>query len=92
MIDIKSFNKALKSAWVKKYLDKDNHGKWKLFLDFELQELGGADIFKSNLNTKDLLNLYKVQDTFTAEILSTWSEINYDDRITSNKQFLSTNL
>ena len=92
MIDIKSFNKALKSAWVKKYLDKDNHGKWKLFLDFEPQELGGADTFKSNLNTKDLLNLYKVQDTFTAEILSIWSEINYDDAITFNNQFLSTNL
>ena len=28
MIDIKSFNKALKSTWIKKYLDKDNHGKW----------------------------------------------------------------
>ena len=64
MIDIKSFNKALKSAWVKTYIDKDNHGKWKLFLDFEPQELGGADTFKSNLNTKDLLNLYKVQRHF----------------------------
>ena len=30
MIDIKSFNKALKSTWVKEYLDNDNHGKWKL--------------------------------------------------------------
>ena len=28
MIDIKSFNKALKSTWVKKYLDNNNHGKW----------------------------------------------------------------
>ena len=30
MINMKSFNKALKSAWVKKHLDNDNHGKWKL--------------------------------------------------------------
>ena len=27
MIDIKSFNKELKSTWVKKYLDNDNNGK-----------------------------------------------------------------
>ena len=32
MIDIKCFNKALKSSWVKKYLDHENYGKWKLFL------------------------------------------------------------
>ena len=30
MIDI-SFNKALKTAWIKKYLDTSNQGKWKLF-------------------------------------------------------------
>ena len=32
MIDIKLFNKALKLSWIKKYLDTENHGKWKLFL------------------------------------------------------------
>ena len=36
MIDLISFNKALKSTggrgWVKKYLDPENHGKWKFFL------------------------------------------------------------
>ena len=31
MIDLKSFNKALKSTWVKKNLDLENHGKWKHF-------------------------------------------------------------
>ena len=33
---IESFNKARKSTWVKKYLDNDNHGKWKLLLDSEI--------------------------------------------------------
>ena len=27
MIDLISFNKALKPTWVKKYLDPENHGK-----------------------------------------------------------------
>ena len=49
MIDIKSFNKALKATWVKKYLDNDNHGKWKLLLDSEIHDLGGDVIFKGNL-------------------------------------------
>ena len=32
MIDLLSFNKSLKTIWIKKYLDKTNMGKWKLFL------------------------------------------------------------
>ena len=54
MIDIKSFNKALKSTWVKKYLDNDNNGRWKLFFDSELHDFGGAVFFKGNLNKYDL--------------------------------------
>ena len=52
MIDIKSFNKALKSTWVKKYLDNDNRGKWKLLFDSEIHDLGGDVILKGNLNKK----------------------------------------
>ena len=31
MIDIASFNKALKSVWIRKYLDESKKGKWKFF-------------------------------------------------------------
>ena len=31
MLDIESFSKSLKATWIKKYLDKENRGKWKLF-------------------------------------------------------------
>ena len=54
MIDIKSFNKALKSTWVKKYLDNDNHGKCKLLFDSEIHDYSGDVIFKGNLNKNDL--------------------------------------
>ena len=30
MIDISSFNKSLKTTWIKKYLDNNNKGKWKM--------------------------------------------------------------
>ena len=38
MIDIESFNKGLKTTWVKKYIDVNNHGKWKLFFDLGITE------------------------------------------------------
>ena len=31
MLDIQSFNCALKAKWVQKYLDDSNQAKWKLF-------------------------------------------------------------
>ena len=43
-----SFNNSLKSTWVKKYLYNDNHGKWKLFFDYELHDFGGVLMFKGN--------------------------------------------
>ena len=36
MLDIVSFNNALKAKWVQRLLDPNNKGKWKLFLDFSL--------------------------------------------------------
>ena len=39
MIDIASFNKALKSMWIRKYLDESNKGKWKLFLTLSSKNL-----------------------------------------------------
>ena len=36
MLDIQSFNNAVKAKWVQRYLDPNNKGKWKLFTDFFL--------------------------------------------------------
>ena len=54
MIDLISFNKALKSTWVKKYLDPENHGKWKYFFEWQLHQYGGPAIFRGNLNKQDI--------------------------------------
>ena len=40
MIDIDSFSKSLKATWIKKYLDEENKGKWKIFFDLELEFFG----------------------------------------------------
>ena len=91
MIDIKSFNMALKSTWVKKYLDPTNQGKWKLVFNSELQYFGGPAVFKGNLN-KDDLNHISTSDLFTKEIIKIWSEINYEATIQSNDHYLSMSL
>ena len=41
----------------------------------------------SNLNKEDTTNLLNVSNCFISEILSVWSEVNFEDRITSENQF-----
>ena len=55
MIDIRLFTEALKLSLVKKYLDKGNEAKWKLFFNVQLRDLVGDIIFKGNLHKKDVL-------------------------------------
>ena len=45
MIDISSFSKSLKTTWIKKYLDNNNKGKWKIFFDITLKKYGCLKTF-----------------------------------------------
>ena len=45
MIDIRSFNESLKMKWIQGYLNNDNQGKWKLFVDYFLRKYGGKAVF-----------------------------------------------
>ena len=69
MVDLSSFNKSLKTTWIRKYLDTTNHGKWKEIVFLELEKHGGSLIFKSNLNKTDSLKTFSVQNNFTKELL-----------------------
>ena len=87
MIDLFSFNKSLKSTWITKYLDTNNNGKWKLFLDDVLKNCGGENILTSNLNIRDTLEITKVSNAFFREILEIWGEINFENQIMSEEHF-----
>ena len=91
MIDIVSFNKALKTAWIQKYLDESNKEKWKLFLDAELENFGGPVVL-NNLNKTDTKNISKSFAPFFEEIIEIWAELNYQEQITSVDSFLSQDL
>ena len=56
MVDSESFNKSLKVAWISKYLDPEDFGKWKIFFDLELKKYGGGAVFNGNLDRKDTTN------------------------------------
>ena len=92
MIDIASFNKALKSVWIRKYLDESNKGKWKLFFDAELEKLGGKIVFRGNLDVKDSKKLANNLSPFLKEILEIWSELNYQGSIETVESFLTQSL
>ena len=91
MIDIESFNKSLKAIWIKKYLDMENQGDWKTFLDFELRKYGGIAIFTGNLNKKDT-SAIKISDPFIKEVMEIWSEVNFEQAIVTEDHFFRSSL
>ena len=76
MIDIFSYNKSLKTTWIMKYLDDENSGKWKLFLEKELEKYDGKLIFSGNLNRKDTSETFHVTNPIFQELLCIWAEVN----------------
>ena len=44
MIDLISFNKSLKTTWIKKYLDNSNSEKLKIFFDMALKKFGCQNV------------------------------------------------
>ena len=92
MIDIESFSKALKTTWVKTFLDRNNNGKWKLFFEVELQNLGGTSFLYCNLYRRNLQGYVQSEDAFLLEVVKIWAEINFENKIGSFNDFLSTNL
>ena len=81
MLDIQSFNCALKAKWVQKYLDDSNQAKWKLFFDYFINEHDGKLLLTGNLNQADVAGL-NIQDTFTKEVIEIWSSLNYEENLT----------
>ena len=76
MLDIQTFNRALKAKWIQKYLDSRNKGKWKLFLDFFLAKYNANLLITGNLNVADAASL-EIDDPFTKELIEIWSRLNF---------------
>ena len=57
---------------MRKYLNEDNSGKWKLLFDFQLEDYGGAE---SEATSKYI----NVPDPFITEIVQIWTEISWGE-------------
>jgi len=64
MIDIESFSKSLKTIWINRYMDQNNHGKWKVLFKTELQRCCGDFVFQCNLKREDLDSHFNISDVF----------------------------
>ena len=58
------------------------------FFDLELERHGGSMVLTSNFNKKDTIENLKIKNCFIKETLLIWAEVNFDDHIMSEKQFL----
>ena len=92
VIDVESFNKSLKTTLIKRYLYKNNQGKWKLFFHLDLESFGGTAVLTGNLNTNDINKIYKINNSFIKEVLIFWTEVNFKNQIISENQFLNQSL
>ena len=89
MIEIFSFNKSFKATWIKKYLDVNNKGSWKIFFDLEFRQFGGDLILYGNLHKRDILSMSSyISCPFLKEILEIWSDLFFFyEKITSEEVF-----
>ena len=92
MMNISSFNKSLKTTWIKKYLDNNNKGKWKFFFDKTLIKYGCQKLFSYNLNIRDTLSITTTSDIFLKELLGIWAEVNFEPEIAPKDLFLDQQL
>ena len=78
MLDIRSFNYALKSKWIKKYLHENSQAK---FFDFFNKQHDGKLLLTGNLKKADVAGL-NIQNSFTKEVIEIWSNLTQDENPT----------
>ena len=75
MLDIQSFNNAVKAKWIQRHLDPNNKGKGKLFTDFFLGNHDATALFFGNSKPEDVATL-EIEDPYTKELVEAWCRVN----------------
>jgi len=71
MIDHENMIKALSLSWLKRIMDVECSGFWKLYLDYLFSKQGGLFIFQCNYD----VNQIDIPSTFYNELLSWWLDL-----------------
>jgi len=85
MFHFPSIISGLKIAWVKRYLNDHNQGKWKCFFRHHLQHFGGNLIWSCNMNVKEK-KLDSIQNTFINNIVKEWCQFTFTTDINNTNQ------
>ena len=80
MIDINAFINSIKATWIKRIIDPNNTGQWKISYQYLLSKLGGEFFFKCNCNPTHLTKLLP-KESFFRDIMQAWCKINYDKEV-----------
>merc|ERR1712002_1373631 len=84
MFHFPSIISGLKIAWVKRYLNDQNKGKWKCFFDYHLEKFGGNMIWTCNLNANEKI-LDSIKNTFICDIVKEWCKFTYTTDIKNSQ-------
>ena len=77
MIDIESFIHAIKASWVKRIIDRENIGHWKLKYLEIMEKIGGEFFFSCNCHFSNINHL--ILNKFLRDVLISWCKINYSE-------------
>ena len=69
MTNIHNYVDSLKIAWIKRYLDGDNKGKWKIIFANEITKVGGDWIWLCNPKKDTDFCHDKLCNVFLSDIL-----------------------
>ena len=74
MLDVYKFLNSLKASWIKRLLDKNNKGTWKIFYQKKLEKYGDRLFFECNITESDLKIIFPKKG-FLQDVLIAWFKI-----------------
>lgn len=83
MCHIPSIVTGLKIAWVKRLLNLDNDGKWKIFYRHHLKPFGGNLLWYCNMNPSEK-KIVSIQNHFVRDVVRAWCTVAFELAIDIN--------
>ena len=74
LTNIQSFINAIKTSWVKRLIDENNRGKWKLFFNNILKKRGGDICLEGTLDN-NILKTMCSKNQFIYDVLKSWNQL-----------------
>lgn len=95
VIHVESFAYALKTSWIKRFIDNSKTGYWKIFFNAHLAPFGKEFLFQCNFRPSDVT---KIDNVFIREVCEAWSMAsfvtpcsNYGNQIIWNNHLVKIN-